>query len=265
MQYKRWFPFKIGCTSYVIPDEIIPNVLFMADKVDDIELVLFESGTISNIPETSTIAILQQIANEHDITFSIHFPIDRKAGAVSYEERAALLQRILAVIELTQKLPVSRYVLHLEGLSDQFNRVECARWHSAVSDFCEELVNRSAILPESIAVENLSYHPRLHKDVVTNYKLSNCIDVGHLWLQDIDWEHYISETLPYTNIIHLHGVDSTGRDHVSLAAHQNKWQLEKLVSFLRGYSGVVTLEVFSESDTFQSLTLLKELWQKSLL
>ena len=34
--------FRLGTTSYIIPDEILPNVRFLAGKVQDVELVLFE-------------------------------------------------------------------------------------------------------------------------------------------------------------------------------------------------------------------------------
>jgi len=262
MSFKKHFPFKVGCTSYVIPDNIIPNVRFMADKVDDIELVLFESKEISNIPDPATVKIVHELARKHDLTFSIHFPIDRKAGATDSDERATLLERMLMIIDVTKPLPVSRYILHLEGLGANNDPVEFTRWHTAVSHFCKTLIHRSAIPPEKIAVENLSYNPMHHKDIVTDCKLSNCIDIGHLWLQDIDWESYIKEMLPLAPIIHLHGVDTTLRDHVSLAEHQNVWQLQKLRQLLDGYNGVVTLEVFSESATNESLTLLKELWQQ---
>ena len=42
---KQWFedlPFRIGTTSYIIPDDILPNVRFLAGRVKDVELVLFD-------------------------------------------------------------------------------------------------------------------------------------------------------------------------------------------------------------------------------
>ena len=32
-------PFRLGTTSYIIPDEIVPNVQFLGPLVDDVELV----------------------------------------------------------------------------------------------------------------------------------------------------------------------------------------------------------------------------------
>ena len=35
--------FHIGATSYVIPADLAPNAEYLATRVDDMELVLFES------------------------------------------------------------------------------------------------------------------------------------------------------------------------------------------------------------------------------
>jgi hypothetical protein len=55
---KSRFPFRIGTTSYIIPDDIEPNILYLSDVVDDIEIVLFESDEYSNIPDTQLVSRL---------------------------------------------------------------------------------------------------------------------------------------------------------------------------------------------------------------
>jgi hypothetical protein len=47
---KGTFPFRLGTSSYIIPDEILPNIQYLKDLVDDVEIVLFESDEYSNIP-----------------------------------------------------------------------------------------------------------------------------------------------------------------------------------------------------------------------
>ena len=63
---KGCFPFRLGTVSYIIPDDILPNVRYLADAVDDIELVLFESDELSNIPDEAAIAELADIAGAVD-------------------------------------------------------------------------------------------------------------------------------------------------------------------------------------------------------
>ncbi|NTW10257.1 MAG: sugar phosphate isomerase/epimerase, partial [Chlorobiaceae bacterium] len=62
MNCKQRFPFRFGTTSYIIPADIIPNVKFLKEKVDDIELVLFESDEYSNLPSEENIAELVSLA-----------------------------------------------------------------------------------------------------------------------------------------------------------------------------------------------------------
>ena len=43
MGIKGAFPFRIGATSYVLAADMLTNVRYLADRVDDIELLVFES------------------------------------------------------------------------------------------------------------------------------------------------------------------------------------------------------------------------------
>ena len=51
-------PFRLGTTSYIIPDDILPNVRYLAGKVKDIELVLFDIDEYCNIPDAEQLSEL---------------------------------------------------------------------------------------------------------------------------------------------------------------------------------------------------------------
>jgi hypothetical protein len=53
---------RIGTTSYILADDILPNVRYLAPLVDDIELVLFESEGMSNLPSKQVIEELAALA-----------------------------------------------------------------------------------------------------------------------------------------------------------------------------------------------------------
>ena len=74
-----------------------------------------------------------------------------------------------------------------------------------------------------------------------------------------DWLQYCSQVIEKTRIIHLHGVVD-GKDHRSLKKHTQQKKLQQLKSVLQCYTGVVTMEVFNEDDTFSSLSHFEELW-----
>ena len=259
MSCKGTYPFRIGCTSYVLPDEILPNVSFMADKVDDIELVLFESGNWSNLPGKEAVSSMQLIADKENITYSVHFPLDCRAGAPDRSEREKFREYVTGIIQLTGNLPVSGYLLHLEGLDDENDPFEVHRWLRVVDDFCCRLADELTVEPDLICIENLGYAPELHAQLIDKYRFSHCIDLGHLWMYGSPWKDYMQQVIENTRIIHLHGVEN-GNDHRSLKTHTQQEQLQELVPILNNFKGVVTLEVFSEADTFSSLETMDTLW-----
>lgn len=260
MNFKGKYPFRLGCTSYVLPDHILPNVQHMADVVDDIELVLFESENGSNMPDESTVLSMQHIADKQDITFSVHFPIDRKAGSAAKGEQEQFVQTVITIMELTRELPISGYLLHFEGLTDENDTNEVIRWEKALISFCDRLSIELMVDPSLICVENIGYPPDLHRDIVNNYGFSHCIDVGHLWLYTPNWRKYIEQVIDNTKIIHLHGVDESN-DHQSLKNHSQRLQLQELKQIVSHYTGIITLEVFGQKDTWSSLSFFGELWQ----
>ena len=60
-------PFRLGTSSYIIPDDILPNVRYLAGKVRDIELVLFEVDDGQNsLPSAEVIDELIKLAALYD-------------------------------------------------------------------------------------------------------------------------------------------------------------------------------------------------------
>jgi len=89
-------PFRVGSTSYVYPDDILPNVRRLAadGDVDDIELILFEvDDGATNLPDLRTIDALCALAAQHRLTYSVHLPLDfsrrwQRAASIARQGRA---------------------------------------------------------------------------------------------------------------------------------------------------------------------------------
>ena len=105
---KGKFPFRLGATSYIIPDDIVPNVRFLADKVDDIELVLFESDELANIPSSDVVAELDSLARDNDLTYTIHLPLDIHTGHAEEPERRKSVEKCLRIIDRMAPLESGR-------------------------------------------------------------------------------------------------------------------------------------------------------------
>ena len=107
--------FRIGTTSYIIPADIRPNVEYLAPLVDDVELVLFEADEYgSNLPDAALCRRLNEIALAHDLTYTVHLPLDLRLG-----DEGALghisLAKAERVIAATHDLAPFAYVVHLDG------------------------------------------------------------------------------------------------------------------------------------------------------
>lgn len=246
-------PFRLGTSSYIIPDDILPNARYLAGKVRDVELVLFELEDGSgNLPDPLVIAELNAIAAEHDMTYTVHLPLDLRLGADGGEQHVSLV-KARRVIEATRALNPWAYVLHLDGkeVRHSVDAQALSRWQDQ-SVRALEIVAGYAGDPGLLAVENLESYPLDFLDpVLARSAVSRCVDIGHLWYDHHDPIPFLEKALPRTRVIHIHGID--GRDHKSLA-HIPFAQRDVVLKFLADrYRGVVTLEIFSEEDFHSSL------------
>lgn len=234
-------PWRLGTTSYVYPADVLPNVEALAPQVQDIELVLFESEDVSNLPSPAVIARLAELGRQHDCTYTIHFPIDKKLGAESATERAAFVRQACRIVELTRPLRPFGFLLHAEGIGPQADAARVRQWQQDVLAALPPLID-SVGDPALLCLENYKAPFAWGEPLLERWPLSVCIDAGHLWRFGYDLEAQVRQYLPRTRVIHLHG-ERDGRDHISLAALAP----ERLREFLRltaAFTGVVSLELF---------------------
>jgi sugar phosphate isomerase/epimerase len=247
-------PFRLGTTSYIIPDEILPNVRFLAGQVRDIELIFFElDDGLNNLPDESNLSELRRIGADHDLSFTVHLPLDLDLGAAG-AEREKTLGKAQRVISTVDSLNPWAYVLHLDGagLRQNLHTDAASAWLERAAQTLE-ILSRWAGSSDRLAVENLDGYPAdFSQPLVEMLTTSQCVDIGHLWKDRVDPIPYLKARLPHTRVIHLHGIGE--RDHQSLA-HMAAHQVDDVIGLLIStpYTGVATLEVFSESDLSGSL------------
>jgi len=257
---KNGFPFRLGCTSYVYPEDLLPNVRMMAPIVDDIEIVLFETESLSNLPSSAVISELREIQEKYGNSYTIHFPIDKKAASPYKQERRYFQEQAVKIIRLTLSLHPFAYILHLEGINEKANPSLQEAWRSRSMETCKAILDSSEVKSSTIAVENLGYPAEWNEEIVSYFGFSFCMDVGHLWLYHYDWETTLQKYLQNTKVIHLHGV-SHGKDHLSIEKNDLPPLKRLATEYLSTFNNVVTLEVFSEEATFGSIRRLKTLWE----
>jgi len=250
-------PFRIGTTSYIIPADILENLDFLAGWVDDVELVLFESHEYSNLPSKVEIKKMAKIAADNDMTFTVHLPLDAAPGAANENIRKKSVEKWLRVIDLTAALDPFAWIVHLEGLPEaaKDRRIWREQCLCSLSGICD-----SAGRPDLFCVETLSYDFDLAWPMVRETGCSVCMDVGHLVLNDYDVKKYFENWFATTRVLHVHGVNSLGKDHVGLD-FMEKDILLYILSALEddpGKSRVLTLEIFSRDDLKRSMRVINE-------
>ena len=251
-------PFRLGTSSYIIPDDILPNVHYLAGKVRDIELVLFEvDDGQNNLPSSEVLDEPTQLAALYDLTYTVHLPLDLKLAADGSDQDTSLI-KARKVIELTKRLNPWAYVLHLDGKDVRHSTdVEVLRRWQDQAVRALEIVAEWAGGAEKLAVENLEgYPPDFNQPVLDRIPVSRCVDIGHLWLDGVPVAPYLEKSLPRTRVVHLHGIDE--RDHSSLS-YANPLEVDNLFrTLLTNYRGVLTLELFNQADFLSSIEVIKQ-------
>jgi len=256
--YKGVYPFKLGTTSFIYPDRIIPNVKMLGHYVDEIELLLFESSPES-LPSNHEIEKLCVLSNKFDLTYNIHLPIDIFLSNPDPSERHIAMGTIKQIIDLTAPLSPSTFTLHLPYDETGFEAEQIKKWQERLYSSIKQLV-ATGINAKMISIETLAYPLNWVEEILIDFNFSVCIDLGHLILYGFDMEAVFNRYNKRTSIIHLHGVDNH-QDHLPLDL-LTKEEIETVLRILKQFTGVVSLEVFSYDQLKTSLKYLEKFWGK---
>jgi sugar phosphate isomerase/epimerase len=257
VELKNRFPFRLGTTSYVIPGDLVENARWLAPRVDDMELVLFELDDVSNFPDPETVDTLKAIADEASFSYTVHFPGDIYLGAADESERTRSIQKCLSVYEMMQPLDPFAYVLHFHGdRRGEMPSEDIRRWRKHLDASIGQILD--AGLPgHMICVETLDYPFGLVEDIVRDHGLSVCLDAGHLLMYGYPVDEYFARYFDRCRVVHLHGMQN-GEDHHDISAI-DAHHLALLFEWLRGVKAdqcVVTLEMFDREELEMSLSTL---------
>lgn len=262
-------PFPLGTTSYIIKDNILNNLKYLTtlEYIEDIELVFFESKWPDNLPDSKTIESLKNIGEENSLSYTVHLPYDVDIASSNKEERDKAISTWTSYINATKPLLVHGYVAHIELLKNNIDN------NLVISEDTNKTLNESLILAED-SLKQIIENTRIDSDMicietldqvydnlfnlVKKLKLSVTLDVGHM----VKYGYYsidkVKELLPYTRIIHLHGV-ANKKDHSSLLMNTD-FDIVSFLHLLQDYSYndiVVTIEVFDRVKLLDSIEYLK--------
>ena len=268
-----------GTSSYVLPDDLLPNVRLLAPLVDDVELILFE-GESSNLPAPAAVAELRRYALDGGCGFTVHLPLDAGIGETDSAVRRRAQDIFLRVIDLTLPLAPHAFVVHPEmplryhpALGERpvpvrdLDPAEFAVWQEALGESLERFATE--VGPYPLAVENLQFPYGWLRPLLDRLDLGVTLDVGHLLMHGGTVADHLAAFGDRLTVVHLHGIRD-GQDHREIGTYP-PGELEAILAGLTaaattrpvfregaddGPCLVVTLEVFGWEPTHASLDTL---------
>lgn len=248
--------FRLGTTSYIIQDDILPNVRYLGPMVEDIELLLFEVNDDNNLPGPATIDQMNALAEQYDLSYTVHLPLDLVLAAENDQRWNHSIQKAARAIKATLPLNPWAYIVHIEAetIPNPEDPIALDRWQDRSICALAELGKTAGDL-QLLAVENLEiYSEKFLLPILASLPVSLCIDIGHFFKLDQDPLPFIKENLNRARVIHIHG-SLDGKDHRGLDLVEPV-VIKGIIDSLFNFDGVMTIEVFTERHLSKSLAML---------
>lgn len=251
--------FRLGTTSFIHPGGWAFNVERLTGRVDDVEILFFESDGLPGAGEARQLAELKARGG---LTYSLHTPLDASLASASESRRLASVASVVRALEAAAPFRPEVAVVHVyfgEHEHDDNVPADVPAWRRRAAASLEAVLV-SGIAPRDLCVEVLDYDFALIEPVVIELGISVALDVGHLVRDGRDELALLRRHLSRTRAIQWHGTDASGRDHRGLAHYPRdraRMMLDTLIG--EGYAGVLTLEVFREADLDESLAIVASL------
>jgi len=247
---------------------MVENVRRLASFLPHIEILLFHQPDINNIPTPLELNEIKAIGNGEGISFSIHLPASLEIASPNHISRQHSLELTRQCCMKTAGINPLHYIIHVPyspptlvtvpGLYfDENNADRRQEWIGHATEALE-LLREEWHYPGALLVENINFSPTLLEPLWNMRLCEFCLDIGHLVLGNENVETLMSQYLPVTREIHLHGVKGN-EEHLSLSVYP-KEKIKNWLSFMQEhFRGVLNLEVFSPEDLKESLGIILEL------
>jgi sugar phosphate isomerase/epimerase len=255
--YKDVFPFNIGTTSFIYPDDYVPNVKMLGPYLESIELLLFESHHTDALPSKQVIGELAGLAKDFNLAYNVHLPTDISISSRDEEQQRLAVETIIRVVQRVEPLNPTTLTLHVPYNGTLPDEDGVKRWQERVINNLRQIL-AGGTPGQLISIENLDYPFEILDPVICDLDLTICLDYGHLVLQGDDIHTFFKTYAAKTAIIHLYGV-AENHFHFALDRLPEKL-LAPVMELLANFKGTVSVEVFSYADLEASLKFLDKCW-----
>lgn len=245
---------RIAAPSFVIPAGVAENARFLAEKVDEVGLCLFETQACRNYgpqdlpPDLATLPL----------RWHAHLPVDlpwpKKLGAATHPARTAA-RLALEVLDRAAFLKPRYAVLHPPVGSPQIQRSLLAGFAYHWKKYCH-----IPLLLENVAHSDLY---SLGQGFLQDNGLGLCLDVGHLL--GYGQKNLLFSSLPEQAILVHWSAPGDGDRHLPLTAFTGP-QMHTAANLMARFSATTVhmAEIFNWKGLADSLPVLNALAQPHL-
>ena len=259
--YKGVYPFKLSTTSFIYPDDYIPNVKMLGSYFDEIELLLFESKHIESLFSSSVIDELNSLSKDLGIGYNIHLQTDISISAEDSRLQFEAVESYKRTIDRMLSLAPSSFFLHVPYDERDTKDPTVEKWRQRIRANLQQLLDGTVDAP-LVSVETLDYPVDFIEDIARELNLSLCMDVGHLIICGYDIMDIFRKHSSRISSIHLHGVEED-QDHLGIDQLPQRY-ISPVMDILRHFQGILSIEVFSYQHLMPSLQTLENWWNQSI-
>ena len=255
--YKGVYPFKLATTSFIYPDNYIPNVKMLGSYFDEIELLLFESKDIESLFPKSVIDELRRLSQDLNIGFNLHLPTDISISAEDSRLQIDAIEIYKKIIDHMLPLAPSAFFLHVPYDEADTTGPTVDKWRQRIRTNLSQILDGTVDAP-LVAIETLDYPVDFVADIARELNLSICMDVGHLIIYGYNILDIFRKLSSRISSIHLHGVEQN-QDHLGIDRLPQRY-ISPVMEILKHFQGILSIEVFSYEHLIPSVQTLENWW-----
>ena len=252
---------RLGGTSWVIPGAFADNLRYLSNDVSDMEIVLFDTPELSNMPSKDEVRALKSLCVDLGMSCTVQFPADIcvTAPADELSKREELCFRTL---DIFSGLAPFAWILHIVGEKrGDPPSPDIDAWLEKSLLWAEKIAS-AADDRKKICIETLDFDPCYVKHLADFAGTSICLDVGHLIKCDRPVLETTGNLADDVRVLHIHGVMSDGTDHRDLSYMDPELFRSVVEMMSGGRDRVMTIEVF-EDDYDRSLNAIKKMFDET--
>ena len=242
---------------------LLENAKRLADLVDNIEIVLFNTPNLNNTPDSDELDLLRKLGLKKKVTFTVHLPASLEIASKDRKLREDSIRMVSELCNHTAPIEPLHYILHvpfttptLVPVPGLYFKTDDGRnwkdWTRRGLDALERIFDTTPVAGK-LLLENINYSPYFLEPFLEGRQCGFCLDTGHLILGRENVNDALRRYKKEIRELHIHGVKGY-KDHLSLSVLPVESVCEWMDYLIRiDFDGILNLEVFSPEDLTGSL------------